>query len=308
MDNMTYFEPDKIWNNLGINSQEDYIDKYMVKGRFHSLVPEKIVYEYKIVERLLFYSYFCYPLIDEAFSKSTRIFEASVTLRLQKEGLIKKGFESLSSKLKRLKEHCSIDLFEQWEKARLLRNEFAHMEAGRTKGFFLLGSFIHNLNMINTIFLEEKAILERESLISDLKHKSKHLRKGLFILDYQDKRILIFSAHPYSIGTMNCTGQSLWVFRPVSGEKNINKANDLPNSFILRLEKVEITNDGLSAIESVSKNAISLISTDKPENVNKLIDHNNRILLSPSISEKYIANLKNLLFKEIGNLLYDDWD
>lgn len=133
---MTYFEPDKIWNNLGINSQEDYIDKYMVKGRFHSLVPEKIVYEYKIVERLLFYSYFCYPLIDEAFSKSTRIFEASVTLRLQKEGLIKKGFESLSSKLKRLKEHCSIDLFEQWEKARLLRNEFAHMEAGRTKGFF----------------------------------------------------------------------------------------------------------------------------------------------------------------------------
>lgn len=87
---MNYLQPDIIWRSFGVTSDTDFIDKFVLKGIFHSLVPVIIVEDYKLVERLLFYNYFNYPLLDEAFSKSTRIFEASVTLKLEIVGLKKK--------------------------------------------------------------------------------------------------------------------------------------------------------------------------------------------------------------------------
>ncbi len=91
MNEINYLEPDEIWKIFRVKSESDFRDRDLLKGKFHPLVPEKIINDYKIVERLTYYSYFDYSLLDEAFSKSTLIFEASITLKLEMSGLKKRG-------------------------------------------------------------------------------------------------------------------------------------------------------------------------------------------------------------------------
>lgn len=311
MKEINYFEPDEIWEVFNVKSEDDFREKYLQKGKFHSLVPETIIDDYKVVERLMYYSYFNYPLIDEAFSKSTRIFEASVTLKLEISGLKRDGFESLHSKLTRLKELCSNDLFEQWKAAKELRNHFAHREAGRLMGIFLMNGFKQNLNLINSIFLESSTILIKENNLKDLLQQSEHLVKGLFILEYRNTKILISGARPFTTGIISNIGKSLWVFTPIIGNKIIQHVNDFPASLILKLENVQTNEKGLNAIDSVTKEVIQLTVTENVENVKKFNLHNKRIAeiekISPNISLEYMSMLKHETAKEISDFLYEDW-
>lgn len=309
---MNYLEPDNIWKNFGVKSDTDFIEKFVLKGKFHCLVPEIIVEDYKLVERLLFYSYFHYPLLDEAFSKSTRIFEASVTLKLEIVGLKKKeGFESLNSKLHRLEKYCSKDSHQQWLKAKEWRNSFAHREAGVLVGITLINALKHNLNMINSLFLEVSAIHEKENHHRALLQQCEHLVNGLFILDDGNKKILISSVRPYTTGIIKNSDKSLWVFIPITGNKEINESSDLPNALIVTLENICISANGLSALDSSTKQTISITATDKFENIEKLISHNVRLnalpVILPGISLEYLASLKHSIAKAIGSFLYEDW-
>lgn len=311
MKEINYLEPDEIWEIFDVKSEDDFRKRYLLKGKFHSLVPEIIINDYKIVERLMYYSYFNYPLIDEAFSKSTRIFEASVTLKLEILGLKRDGFEPLHSKLTRLKELCSNDLFEQWKRAKELRNHFAHREAGVFMGIFLLNAFKHNLNMINSIFLESSTVLDKEKKLKDLLQQSGHLVKGAFILEYKTQKILIYGAKPFTAGIMNNLGRSLWVFIPIAGDRMIRQANDFPPSVILRLENVEINEKGLSAIDAETKEAVRLTVTEKTENAEKFNLHSERVAeiekVSPDISLEYMAMLNHKTGNAIADFLYEDW-
>lgn len=311
MEETNYLEPDEIWKIFGVKSEKDFKGKYLLQGKFHSLVPEEIISDYKIVERLTYYSYFNYPLIDEAFSKSTRIFEASITLKLEMLGLKKDRFETLTSKLNRLKELCSNDLFEQWKIAKKFRNDFAHREAGVLMGISLINALKHNLNLINSVFLESSTILNKENNLKNLLQQSKHLEKGLFILEYKNTKILISGARPFTTGIINNLGKSLWVFIPIVGSKIIQQLSDFPNPIILKLENVEIIDKGLKAIDTSTQELIQLTSTEKAENIEKLKLHNQIISEveneSPNLSLEYMAILKHKTVKEIANFLYEDW-
>ena len=311
MQEMNYLKPDEIWEIFDIKSEDDFREKYLLKGKFHPLVPEKIINEYKIVERLTYYSYFNYPLIDEAFSKSTRIFEASITLKLEISGLKKDRFETLDSKLKRLKELYSNDLFEQWKIAKKFRNDFAHREAGALIGIILMNAFKNNLNLINSIFLESSTILNKENDLKNLLQQSEHLVKGLFILEYKKTKILISGARPFITGIINNLGKSLWVFIPITGNEIIQQVNDFPPSLILKLENVKINNEGLNAIDAETKEVIQLTATENVENVEKFNLHNRRIAeiekISLNISSEYMAMLKHKTAVAIANFLYQDW-
>lgn len=311
MKEIDYFKPDEIWEVFNVKSEGDFREKYLLKGKFHSLVPETIVNDYKVVERLMYYSYFNYPLIDEAFSKSTRIFEASVTLKLEILGLKRDGFEPLHSKLTRLKEVCSNDLFEQWIIAKKFRNDFAHREAGALMGIILMNAFKHNLNLINSIFLDSSTILNKESNLKNLLQQSKHLEKGLFILEYKTQKILIFGVKPFATGIINNSNKSLWVFIPITGNKIIQQVNDFPPSLILKLENVEINEKGLKATDTETNEVIQLTITENAENVEKFNLHNKRITeiekISPDISLEYMSMLKHKTTKEIADFLYKDW-
>jgi hypothetical protein len=308
---MTFLQPDDTWNYFSIASETDFTSKYFLEGKFHSQVPEEIVEDYAVVERLLYYSYYYYPLLDEAFAKSTRIFEASVTLKLEKLGMKKEGFESLNSKLKRLENHSSKDLFAQWQSAREMRNIFAHQKAGTLMGMTLIKAFKHNLNMINSVFLSPEMIQEKENHLKTLLNQTEHFTKGLFILEYKNQKILIQGLRPYTTGILKNKNKSLWVFIPITGDKEIRTLNDFPSPIILKLEDVKISHTGLEAIESETKERVSLYITNSSDNIEKLKQHIIRLEALESKdsgqSLEYMALLKHTIGKAISDFLYEDW-
>lgn len=306
-----YLEPDKIWARFRIKSESDFIDKVVLPGIFHANVPEVIGNEYKIVERLLFYSYFHYPLIDEALSKSTRIFESAVTLRLEQLCMQREGFESLNSKIKRLQNYCSKDLFDQWQAARELRNSFAHRAAGSFGGILFLNTFKHNLNLINTLFLETSILKNKENHLKQLLTQTEQFALGKFTLTINGQKILIQGARPYCSGILKKSGQSLWVFIPISGTKTITTVNDFPQSFILRLKEVQINLDRMEGLDVDKGYKLILQKTDH-ESDSAQFDHHfevmQRLEKQPeNLAMIYMALLMHTVNKEVANFVYEEW-
>jgi hypothetical protein len=302
---LEFLKPD-FWDIFGIKSQEDFINKFISKGKFHKNVPKKIQNDYKIVERLLFYSYYNYPIIDEAFGKSTRIFEASIDLKIEELKIEKKGFESLNSKIKRLEKYSSDELYKEWLRSKDLRNTFAHHKAGRLMGIVLINAFKHNINMINSVFLTKNEILEKENSLESIKQKSNHLKKGLFIMEYKGKSFLIWSMIAYNSVIKNGIEKSFWVFHPVYGKSTIQKVSDFPNPFLLNLKDLKIDINGLTA-EIIETNEIIKIS--KTENsLNKEIynEHQKQMInIDLTLKQNYWFYLESELKKGVSNFMYN---
>lgn len=301
-----FLKPDDLWNIFGIKSQEDFIEKLVCKGKFHANVPKEIKDDYIIVERLLFFSYFKYPLIDEAFGKSTRIFEASIDLKIKNLNIEKKGFESLNSKINRLEKYSSIELHKQWLDSKALRNLFAHHEAGRLMGITLMNAFKHNINMINTVFLTKKEISEKEDSLLSIVNKSNHLKEGLFILEYKNKSFLICSMIPYTSIVKNNVEMSFWVLHPVYGKKNIVEISNFPDPFMLNLKNLNINENGLSAEVIETNEIIKVTSTDKFEN-KEIQDYHFKQMVEIDLKLKrvYSTLLQNNLNKKVTEFIYN---
>jgi hypothetical protein len=301
-----FLKPDTIWEVFGIKSQEDFINKFVTKGKFHKNVPEIIRKDYKIVEHLQFCSYYNYPLIDEAFGKSTRIFEASIDLKIADLGIEKKGFESLNSKIKRLEKYSSNELHKEWLHSKELRNIFAHHKAGRLMGITLFNAFKHINNMINSVFLKQQEIIQKENSLKKIITKSEHLKKGLFIMEYNGHRYLIWSMIPYTASDINGIEKSFWVFHPVYGEMQIKAISDFPNPFKLNLKNLKINKNGLSASVIETNETISIIATNTKENIDKYKLHNEQMLnLNSDLKEKYWIVLESDLNKGVTEFIYN---
>jgi hypothetical protein len=302
-----FLKPEYFWDIIGIKSQEDFTNKVISKGKFHKNVPEKIQDDYKIVERLLFYSYYSYPIIDEAFGKSTRIFEASINLKIEDLKIEKKGFESLTSKIKRLEVYSSKELYEAWVKSKNLRNTFAHRKAGELSGLILVvNAFKHNINMINSVFLTKEEVLEKEKFVESIKDKSNHLIEGLFIMEYKGKSFLTWSMIPYNCIVIDGIEKSFWVFHPVYKKSIIKEISDFPEPFLLNLKDLKLDINGLTAKIIETNEIIKVSKTENSQNKESYIEHRDQMEnLNLDLKQRYWSYLDVELTKGNSDFIYN---
>lgn len=307
-----YHKPDSRWTIWGADTYEDFIKKFMIYGKFHKDVPKKIVDDFQIVERLICYSYYYYPLIDEAFSKSTRVFESAVKLKLADLGLENGNkFETLEKKIKRIETYTSPQVYEEWEKARRVRNIFAHPTAGSVMGIMILNAFFQMVNIINTLFLDRNTIENNELSLARLKKESKHLNDDLFIFEFEDQPILVWSIIPYSCFLKNDTLKSFWVFHPVLIDFPQSVENLIfSHPICLRLINVQIKPNEFSGINISTGKSIKALKTTKPENTLSLKKYKDLIVSSEQkIQEIYWHYLETELSNEVVKFLYYEcWD
>ena len=306
-----YHIPDRIWKIWKADSYEDFIKNFMVTGKFHGKVPEKIINDYKIVERLLCYSYYHYPLLDEAFSKATRIFESAIKLRLKELDIPEPPkFESLEKKIKKIEPFTSPVVLAEWNKARDIRNAFAHPEAGSLMGIIVLRGFYQMVNIINTIFLDKTIIEENEQLLNNLKAEASHLKEGLFKLQYNGKNYLVWSIIPYSFYRVGHLDKSFWVFHPVFTDfPQTTDKLDFSLPICLRLSNLEISVTGIKGTILDSGQKIEVTLTDNPINLNLLKKHKDIIASSEiTVKDIYLHHLESeVTFEVVKFLYYECW-
>ena len=307
-----YHKPDERWRIWGINSYEEFIQKFIVIGRFHKNVPSEIKEEYKVVERLLCYSYYHYPLLDEAFSKVTRVFESAIKLRLEKLGIPKKkGFESLYEKIKKIEPYISPTLLAEWKAAKEMRNTFAHPTAGSLKGISHFRGFFQMINIINTVFLDKNNIDQREQALDNLKIESLPFKDGLLKFQTGDKNYLVWSLVPYSQFENKAATKSFWVIHPVltyfpQTAEELNFSLPIP----LRLTNLKITNDTLEALNIASGQIVHATITNNPINVELLKKHKELVASSElMVKQHYLLLMESEMGFELAKFLYEEcWE
>ena len=75
-----YFQPHTLWKVFGAKNRKEYLEKYVIEGRFHSAVPQDVVEAYITAEYIMAHAYYHWAMYDEAPNKIYRIFEMAVKL------------------------------------------------------------------------------------------------------------------------------------------------------------------------------------------------------------------------------------
>lgn len=162
MSDRSYFDPDPLMHYYQIQSGDEFVKAYLVKGDFGPKVPEDIVHGFKTAEYLMAHSYYHWPMYDEAFRKVLGIHEMAVKFRCKELGIevLKPGRDGKKDQAKplgtlhdELIKRLKLDLFRYtFDSILAFRNEKAHPEKHAFGGTFHKIHIEMIVKFINLIF------------------------------------------------------------------------------------------------------------------------------------------------------------
>ena len=296
MDAKSFLATDHRWSVWDCTSFQEYIDKFMIKGKFHSDVPEVVKNSYEIVERLIAYSYFHYSMVEEAISKMTRIFEMAVRIRTKSLDI---NAYSLSGFLKKLKDHPDIDpeMANEWFRLKEIRNFYAHPESNSFSGPMPLQSIFTMLNVVNRLFCNKLLFVEQTEMLSNLQVSSTRYNDGIFIFEMDDVKRLITAARPFFLSPD--FKKSIWHLTPVylNFPQTMDEFNFLLNPIIIRITDLQVKNELVTGKELISEALIRIYPTEI----------NGNILAAKSYKEKLGSSDETVKILHKNNSDYMDY-
>jgi hypothetical protein len=308
-----YLSADSIWEAFRIKSFDEFFEKTVVRGKFHKNVPEDVIKEYKTVEYLLAHSYFYYPMLDIALLKAGVIFEMAVKMRCnQLEIEIPKKDDrepTLNTYLKELSKFSNPGLISEWHKVKKIRNLLAHPKQSTLWGSIVLNSFYQIINILNKLFLSSESYNDLLSPSILLKEKSELFKKGLFILEYNENKYLIYSAFPYSGCKNGAKVISYWCFYPVL--KNFPQKLDeisITSPICLYLKDVNVLKNNMTGNIINNNEIIKLYPTDNSDNLQTYSTFKAQVATAdPGVLDMYNQLLDEEISKGIIRFMYDEF-
>jgi len=308
MDEKKFLEPDSRWILWECHSHKEYLDRFFIKGKFHPDVPEAVRSSYEIVERLIAYSYFHYPMIEEVISKMTRIFEMAVKIKAKSLGInCNKG---LSDCLNKLKSHEEIEptMSKMWFGLKEIRNYYAHPESHSFSGPTPLIMLYPTINTINSLFCPGDFFLESENRLIELQRTLHFFNDGIFIYEANDVKRLIISARPYFLEAKS--GRSLWIMVPVyiNFPNKMEAFDYLQNPMIMRLSDITLKDGTLSAMDYTNGIIIKLYPTEIEGNVLAAKKYKHSFdSADEDVKLLHNSNSEQIEFHEKQKFIYDEF-
>ena len=284
-----WFEPDATWEIVGIPNRKDYVKKFVVEGKFHKNVPEDIVKAFTIVTYLMAHSYYHYPMYDEAMSKALLVMEMAVKIKAKELGIAlklppnKNGVEYDKRLEKLIDEVCLTNhlsfLKPDFDRARFFRNHKVHPEQYSFSG--VLGYTHKNVKLfikiLNLLFMEgiqlEKLLEKR----NDLKNKMNVFKDGLFVLEFNNREILIDRIHEFKYLENEGIKLLLLFVNPLSKNVYENlKEHKFEEPLIIALKEFNIKNYTIEGVD-LKNQSVKIYPSMKMEDKQKLFMYNNDI-------------------------------
>jgi hypothetical protein len=271
-----YYKFDERWESFGVSDLKSYEDKFVIKGKFHDLVPKDIRESFITVEYLMAHAYYFWPMYDEAMNKALRILEMAIKLKAKELEIPlkkpdKKGKEWDMKQAELIDiiwngEHFK-ELKARLDRARKIRNWGMHPDKhyymGGTTGPILSIKVI--VAALNDVFRPEKYFVEQYAITKNVQEKLDFFNNNLTVLEYDQPSLLIYKFCKTKI----IDGQLFIVCLPVLQNAYENfKEHKYDKMLSLRFAKFEIGLDEISGV-SVTGNKIRLFITTKKENIIK---------------------------------------
>lgn len=305
-----YLEPADIYKTFGIESFEQYLERYLVTGNFHQQVPEPVKKSFLVAEHIMAHAYFFWPLYDEALHKILGVFEMSIVIRCKQLGIIKpdnyRRLPRLSELIKKLTKQLGLAAFEDYFNAvKNLRNSFAHPKDHSFMGGTSKHIVVKLVNLINIIFLDE--IWPRE-IVERTADQNKHLgfnESSVFVIPYQGKRILGFAPKVFSAISIKGQWYYAVTFSPVL---NLNTIPDdvCIERLLFLVKDVQITSKGISGFEFGSQSEIVFEVTNNERDKSMFETFRNQLQAdgeTPLSLKEAVVNLK--LGSKMEELIYE---
>jgi hypothetical protein len=278
--NINYFVQDSTWRIFKINSQEDFVRKFVVQGNFHEKVHSDVLKSFQVVEHALALSFFHYPLYDLAIDKLLRIFEMAVNLRCADLGIEKvyfdnknkQRFKNLNQLIDELIRIGMIDDFRNiLHNIRKIRNHSSHQENHTLIGT-IAGQVIYPiLNLINLIFIDNEIHIENQSQFETIKAKILLDRNALFKLVHEGQFILAYDIDIHDCFKKEDDWIYIFSFMPVvtDAEKRI-KNHQPPDRIMQFIQNANIDDLSIQGIDLVQGKDVLIEKTIKVENMDKM--------------------------------------
>ena len=276
---MKWFEADERWDLYGIKSREDFVEKFVVEGKFHNQVPADIVSAFETVSYLLANSYSHWELQDEALNKALLIMEMAVKLKAKELNIDlkflpnKKGhvFEKKLSTI--IDEICSKSdlsfLKPDFDRARNLRNHVVHPDRHSFMGVLAKAksNFMLFNNIINLMFLQDKEIKLLLNNRLEIGNKLEVFKNSLFVLETSKHKILIDTIHFHKYACYNNKELLILLVNPIllNVYENFTQ-NKFPEPMLIILKEFNIEDSKISGID-MENNSIMINYTAKLANI-----------------------------------------
>lgn len=302
---LPYHTPDSRWNYQGATTYESYLQKFVFKSKFHSKVPEDIIKDYETAEQLMAHAWYHYPMYDEGFKKLLGMVEMAVKKRCEQLNIDLSKKDKKGNDRRKTLNQLMIDLHKadphknlnfDLQKARKVRNFYAHPENHTFVGAIAQLSLIQIINLINFIFLEQEPFIQQNKYAKEMEAALEPFEKGCFKLEINNTPYLTWSTNCIEHWKVNDEWISLVVFHPVTynlSESLKNKKYDYP--FYVALKDLNISDGNLEATVLLTNHQLKLSSSSKTENtvrVNKFLSELNNADPSDKSIFLHLLNVK----------------
>lgn len=314
---MKWHEPDTRWE-LTVKTQEAFEAKYVVTGKFHDKVPKDIVTAFETVSYLMAYSYYHWPMMDEAMTKALLVMEIAVKLKAKQENIAletqsnKKGKSFQKKLVDLINEVCGLNnidfLKPDFDRVRTIRNTRMHPERhnymgalGRTEGNVML--FI---NIINFLFLEKKDIELLLDRRQQLKEELEIFKNGDFVLEYNNTKILMDMVHYHKYVKFNNQELLLLLVNPILTDVYETLTNHrFGDPLIVALKDFKITGATIEGTD-LKNSVVKINVTNKGENMLKFlaytyeldkVSENDKGLYNAFTSQRALWNMEEMIYE-----------
>lgn len=172
---------------------EEYCSK-IPEFYFKKEVPEDVIKNFEVVEKLLALSYYEYRLIDEAYAKAIHTFEMAMSLRFKDffPNSKKRTFNSLITELSELNLFdASLDTLKH---VKYMRNHYAHPERHSFGGIVFWNRIEFPSRLINEMYEDVNLRLLRRNLLADfIQQMEKSNLEKYLVMEIEGQQTILFS-------------------------------------------------------------------------------------------------------------------
>ncbi|MBK6483740.1 MAG: hypothetical protein IPG01_11540 [Chitinophagaceae bacterium] len=231
---------------------------------FKKEVPNDVIRNFEVVEKLLALSYYEYKLIDEAYAKAIHTFEMSMNIRLRdfNPKTRNQTFKPLISRL------TNLNLFDTdlqtLKHLEFMRNHYSHPQRHSYGGIMVWNRIEFINRIINEMYEDVNLRLERTKLFEQFNKQifGAEIDKYL-VMENQGEKIVLFSLHLVLVNNKELPPSYLVVCKPLFDfETNEGGSINAPFVFESKLvnplfSKKSLTGESYSSKQKVIFSSIS---------------------------------------------------
>jgi hypothetical protein len=268
---LDYFEADTTWTSFGIKTREQYVERFVFKGKFHTQVHEDVTKSFETAEFLMAHAWYHYRMYDEALKKLLSIFEMAIRLRckelnIQTECITKKSQRQGRRLFELTKELADFGypqkIFRAAEWLRELRNMFAHPDRHSFGGGVFAQNVIPIINFLNQVFLPVGYFNEQIATENKLNGLLEKFKNALFVLKENESGTLVFNpALECSIKVNSIWHHFVSFNHVIPDPQKFLEENWVITPVILNLRNIQFYQNGIQGISQESKGIVTILVT-----------------------------------------------